>query len=250
MDYEKRYLKLLKSIMTRGQVRTTRTGQVRTLFNVQLTTQALLHGFFPLLTVRKMYPKTFVTEAQWMLTGTDNIKYMTDRGVHIWDKFADENGHIGPSYGVQMMRQWDLALNEIGKSFASRRAIINLWPKPGELEQVKLPPCYHSFQFYCRRPGYMSIKVCSRSSDAAVGLPYDIATIAYILITACFEYSLNPDQICFSSTDMHINEENWDACVEMITREPLKLPKYLTDGNDFTLGDYNFHPAIKMSVKE
>lgn len=258
-QFEIDYRKLLLDILDNGINKATRTGHTLTVFNRQLTA-SLAFDLFPLITGRKMYWRNVEGEAEWMLSGSTNVNYLHAFGVHIWDQWADADGELGPTYGAQLVKQWSDVLREFRLNNASRRAVINLW-NVDDIDKMKLPPCYYAMQFYQVAPGTISMKVISRSSDAAIGLPYDFAVCAYLLIKAGIETDLMPHEICFDLTDVHINHENICPIKEYLLSDIKQAPefrtRFVTTGSAtkylsrhvVELVRYESGDAIKMTVK-
>lgn len=239
-NYEQNYRTLLELIINQGILRNTRTGQVRAMFGLSL--MAYVDEGFPILRGRKMFFNTIKAEAEWMLSGSTNVKDLWKHGVHIWDKWADADGELGPTYGHQLRMQWGEVIQGIMSNPSGRRHLINLWDVYS-INDMALPPCYYAIQFVVIG-NQLNIVVSSRSSDAAVGLPYDIAVLAYLLEKACVETDLNAGWIQFNMADVHINIENLPAVIEYLSRkvEPFNSP--LSE-----IHTYTSEPHIKMIVK-
>lgn len=241
-NYEVDYKNLLQDILDFGVQRFSRTGDTLGLFNRELSIN--LKDGFPMITGRKLYWKNIKYEAEWMLKGDTNIKFLNEYNVHIWDEFANENGELGPTYGAQLHKQWDKIIREIKINPYSRRLLIDLW-NIEDLEKMSLPPCYYSLQFYYSL-GVLNLKVCSRSSDAAIGLPYDIAVCAYFLHVACAQTKLIPGQLIFSMCDVHINEENISFIEKYLNSKIFPLPIL----DNFILFNYQSSLPIPMVLKK
>lgn len=239
-NYEYYYKQLIYQVLN-SPLRESRTGLVYKTFNTSLRIN--LNMGFPMLTGRKMYWKNVKGEAEWMLSGSTNIKDLHYWGVNIWDQFADDDGELGPTYGAQLAKQWINVMEEIKFNHTSRRHIINLWDVD-EIDNMTLPPCYYSLQFYVDA-GMLNMTVTSRSSDVAVGLPYDIAVLSYLLYKASAYTKLPVNTLCFNACDTHINIENVDAIREYLSAPTHQLPRL----NNFELKDYIYSPHIQMTVK-
>lgn len=241
MDYENAYRSLLNDAITEP-ITPSRTGDIRRLYNITLRVD--LRDGFPMLTGRRMFWKNVMGEAEWMLSGSTNIIDLHKYGVHIWDTWADERGELGPTYGAQLAKQWNSTILNIVRDPLSRRHVINLW-NVDELHKMKLPPCYFALQFYVTR-NRLNMTVTSRSSDLAVGLPYDIAVLAYLLHRMAELTYLDVGELCFNACDAHINVENEAAIYQYFERPFHPLPKLW---NNYKLVDYISGPHIPMTVK-
>lgn len=247
-SFELQYTNLLHYILSVGVFRQTRTGIVRALFNKTLEIE-LINGYFPILTGRKMFWKNIMGEAEWMLSGSTNVKDLHLYDVHIWDQWADENGELGATYGEQLHAQWKPTMRLLAQHPLTRRAVISLW-HPELSKDLSIPPCYHSLQFYSEMEGLLlSLKVEFRSSDAAVGLPYDAAVLAYLLIKASDTLGIMPHKLVLSLTDVHINEENFLPVQEYLRTERFMAPRYVVCNNRISLRPYNQGEHIQMTVK-
>lgn len=201
-----------------------------------------------MLTGRKMYWNTVRGEAEWMLSGSTNVKDLWGYDVHIWDKWADAEGELGPTYGFQLKKQWRKVARLIREEPHTRRALINLWAVD-DIDKMALPPCYHTLQFY-QTTEWINLTVSSRSSDAAVGLPYDIAVLAYLLHSMANETGLIPGMLTFNACNTHINIENEEAVEEYLDRDFVEtLPLLVRTEIGYFLSEYTCHKPIKMIVK-
>lgn len=244
--FESHYRHLLYDILEKGTKRESRTGNTLALFNQQLSAD-LSFNEFPLITGRKMFWKNIEGEAEWMLSGSSNINDLHKHDVHIWDQWADEQGELGPTYGVQLAKQWRPILDLIKAEPETRRAVINLWAA-ALIKHMALPPCYTQLQFYMYNDE-LSMIVTMRSSDAAVGLPYDVATCAYLLLKACKYTGYFRGQLHFNLADVHINEENLAAISTYLESTTYAAPQYRYKGDKIILHDYISSRHIPMVIK-
>jgi thymidylate synthase len=242
--FERDYQKILHAILNTGVQRDSRTGTTIAVFNRQLCID--LNEGFPIITGRRMFYRTIKAEFEWMMTGSTNIQYLKDRGIGIWDQWADINGEVGPMYGHQIMKQWEEIKEGIRINPHGRRHVINLW-NIAELTKMVLPPCYYNLQFIVQ-DDTLSMTVDFRSSDAAVGLPYDTAVLTLILMRMAEQAGLAPWQLVLRLTDAHINIENLEAVEQYLQRRVWPLPK-LPDLKCLKLDDYICETHIPMIVK-
>lgn len=269
LPFELDYVNLLERCIKTGQVLHSRNGATLNLSGPQLRAD-LRHGF-PLLSGKKIFPKHFLHELKWMLNGDTNIKYLNDNGSKIWDKWADEDGNLGPTYGKQFRNfngidQVVALFYELANNPFSRRHIISLW-NPMELEEMALPPCFYSFQAIVKR-GTVDLIVSQRSADLFIGLPYDICFYSVLLnlivnsINNQRDEKYSPGEVVVNIGSAHIYEGHLGASTEYITRFPLKqvgIPRIILnenydllnyDPNGITFIDYNPLPFIPAEVYE
>lgn len=279
----KQYLNLLKDIRDHGVQKTDRTGVgTISVFGRQLRFD-LAQGF-PLLTTKKIYLKGVIHELLWLLSGSSNIKYLVDNGVHIWDGWADANGELGPVYGVQW-RKWPNwvevpghagpnadwiptemenrpidqianVIERIKQKPDDRRLIVSAW-NVAQIDQMRLPPCHCFFQFYVAN-GRLSCQLYQRSCDVFLGVPFNIASYALLTMMVAQVTGFQPGEFIHTYGDIHIYLNHQEQVNEQLTREPRPLPKMLLNPNitsifdfkyeDFTLNGYDPHPAIKAPV--
>lgn len=244
--YELHYRNLLERILENGTLRQTRTGGTLALFNQQLTVH--YDQGFPLITGRKLFIKNVVAEFQWMLSGSTNVDFLADKGVHIWDQWADDMGELGKTYGYQLMRQWHQIVTQITSNPYSRRHIIDLW-QFDDLPGMSLPPCYYSLHFMVV-DNKLNLTVVFRSSDAAIGLPYDVGVLSLLLYQMSQETNNCIGSLTCVLTDLHINEENIDAVKEYLDRPMYSLPSINYESSfKINFRGYYSEPHIKMIVK-
>lgn len=261
----RQYLDMLQYILDEGQAKGDRTGTgTRSVFGYQ--TRYNLQEGFPVLTTKKLHLKSIIYELLWMLNGESNIADLKDHGVHIWDKWADEDGELGPVYGVQW-RSWNTAeghtidqisqIIEVIKSNPnSRRLIVSAW-NVGDIEAMALPPCHLLFQFYVI-DGKLSCQLYQRSADVFLGVPFNIASYALLTIMVAQVCNLDVGEFVHTFGDLHLYNNHLEQAQLQLTRQPYPLPKMklnpivnsITDFKyaDFELVDYQFHAHIKAEV--
>ena len=261
----KQYLSLLQHILDEGTVKTDRTGTgTKSIFGHQMRFD--LNEGFPLLTTKKLHLKSIIHELLWFLRGDTNIAYLKANGVSIWDEWADENGDLGPVYG-QQWRSWpdykggtidqiSNVVEMIRHNPDSRRMIVTAW-NPAEIEQMALPPCHCLFQFYVA-DGRLSLQLYQRSADTFLGVPFNIASYALLLMMMAQVTGLKAGEFIHTTGDTHLYLNHLEQARLQLTREPRPLPKMLINPEvrsifdfkyeDFQLTDYNPHPHIKAAV--
>ncbi|MGV4412913.1 thymidylate synthase [Chryseobacterium sp. T1] len=259
------YLDLLTHIKVNGTDKTDRTGTgTRSIFGYQLRYN--LADGFPLVTTKKVHLKSIIYELLWFLKGDTNIKYLKDNGVSIWDEWADDNGDLGPVYGAQW-RSWEGAngtivdqitdvIDQIKKNPDSRRLIVSAW-NVSEIPNMALAPCHALFQFYVA-DGKLSLQLYQRSADVFLGVPFNIASYALLLMMVAQVCDLEVGDYVHSFGDVHIYNNHFEQVERQLSRAPKALPtmtlnpdiKNIFDFNfeDFTLENYDPHPGIKAPV--
>lgn len=258
------YEDLLRHVLAKGAVKGDRTGTgTRSVFGAQLRYD--LADFFPLITTKKVFFKGVAVELLWFLRGDSNIGWLTERGVHIWDEWADANGDLGPVYGVQW-RSWPTPdgghIDQISKvletlrtSPDSRRMIVTAW-NPAELDKMALEPCHAFFQFYVA-DGKLSCQLYQRSADLFLGVPFNIASYALLTRMVAAQVGLEPGEFIWTGGDCHIYDNHVAQVAEQLSRDGYPFPQVeiapadsLFDYafEDFTVVNYRHHPAIKAPV--
>ena len=259
------YLNLLQHILDNGVKKTDRTGTgTISCFGYQMRFD--LQKGFPLVTTKKLHLRSIIYELLWFLKGETNIAYLKQNGVSIWDEWADENGELGPVYGKQW-RSWEGAngqtidqisdvINQIKKNPDSRRLIVNAW-NVADLPKMALMPCHTMFQFYVAE-GKLSCQLYQRSADVFLGVPFNIASYALLTKMMAQVCDLQPGEFIHTFGDVHIYNNHIDQVNLQLSRKPFPLPtmklnpeiKNIFDFRfeDFTLENYQFHPAIKAPV--
>ena len=226
-----------------------------------------LRSSFPLLTTKKLHTRSIIYELLWFLRGDTNIKYLNDNRVTIWDEWADKNGNLGRVYGAQW-RDWIAPdgrhidqiknlVDGIRKDPFGRRHIVCAW-HPGELDKMALPPCHAMFQFYVSPDGGLSCQLYQRSADLFLGVPFNIASYAMLTMMVAQVCGLKPREFVHTFGDLHIYKNHLEQVREQLSREPRELPtmklnparKELDEFvyEDFSLENYNPHPAIKAPI--
>ncbi|MBR3579011.1 MAG: thymidylate synthase [Bacteroidales bacterium] len=261
----KPYLDLMRTILENGADKGDRTGTgTRSIFGYQMRFD--LRDGFPLLTTKKLHLRSIIHELLWFLQGSTNIAYLKENGVSIWDEWADEHGELGPIYGHQW-RSWDCAdgrtvdqiaqlIHDIQHNPDSRRLIVSAW-NVGEIDRMALPPCHVMFQFYVN-DGQLSCQLYQRSADVFLGVPFNIASYALLLMMVAQVTGLEPRYFIHTLGDAHLYNNHLEQAQLQLTREPRQLPvmrinpevKSIFDFHyeDFTLEGYDPHPHIKADV--
>lgn len=259
------YLDLLQDIYNNGTDKSDRTGTgTRSIFGYQLRYD--LSKGFPLVTTKKVHLKSIIYELLWFLKGDTNIKYLKDHGVSIWDEWADENGDLGEVYGAQW-RSWKGAngkvvdqisevIDQIKTNPDSRRLIVSAW-NVAEIPNMALAPCHAMFQFYVA-DGKLSLQLYQRSADVFLGVPFNIASYALLLMMVAQVTGLEVGEYVHSFGDVHIYNNHFEQVKKQLSRTPKALPimkinpeiKDIFDFKyeDFTLEGYDPYPGIKAPV--
>ncbi|MBE6317728.1 MAG: thymidylate synthase [Bacteroidales bacterium] len=261
----KQYLDLLSHIMDAGVDKSDRTGTgTRSVFGYQMRFD--LSEGFPLLTTKKLHLKSIIHELLWFLKGDTNVKYLQENGVRIWNEWADENGDLGHIYGYQW-RSWpdyngshidqiSEVIETIKNNPDSRRIIVSAW-NVADLPNMNLPPCHAFFQFYVA-DGKLSLQLYQRSADSFLGVPFNIASYALLLMMVAQVTGLKAGDFVHTLGDAHIYNNHFEQIKEQLSREPRKLPRMVINPDvknifdfkyeDFKLEDYDPHPHIKGIV--
>ena len=261
----KQSLDLLDRILTEGVKKEDRTGTgTLSVFGNQMRFN--LDDGFPLLTTKKLHLKSIIYELLWFLKGDTNVHYLQEHGVRIWNEWADENGELGPVYGHQW-RSWpdynggtidqiQNVLNLIKNHPDSRRMIVSAW-NVAEVEKMALPPCHTMFQFYVAN-GRLSLQLYQRSADTFLGVPFNIASYALLLMMMAQVTGLKAGDFIHTTGDTHLYLNHLDQARLQLTRTPRKLPKMKINPDvkdlfsfqyeDFQLEDYDPWEHIKATV--
>ena len=261
----KQYLDLLERVLAEGVHKEDRTGTgTKSIFGHQMRFN--IEEGFPCLTTKKLHLKSIIHELLWFLNGDTNIKYLTDNGVKIWNEWADANGDLGHIYGYQW-RSWPdynggtidqitEAVNTIKNNPDSRRIIVSAW-NVADIPNMNLPPCHTFFQFYVA-DGKLSLQLYQRSADIFLGVPFNIASYALLLMMMAQVTGLKAGDFIHTLGDAHIYTNHLEQVELQLSREPRKLPTMLINPNvtdifsfeasDFELVDYDPHPHIKGVV--
>nr|WP_269436330.1 thymidylate synthase [Arthrobacter zhangbolii] len=256
---------MLRDVMANGTQKSDRTGTgTRSVFGRQMRFD--LSESFPLITTKRVHFKSVALELLWFLRGDSNVRWLQERGVSIWDEWADDDGELGPVYGVQW-RSWptpdgghidqiEKLVEGIRKNPDSRRHIVTAW-NPAEVENMALPPCHAMFQFYVA-DGRLSCQLYQRSADTFLGVPFNIASYALLTLMVAQQTGLEPGEFIWSGGDVHIYDNHVDQVREQLSREPFPYPKlhirrtpesifdYALE--DFEVLDYRHHPGIKAPI--
>ncbi|WP_249979347.1 thymidylate synthase [Vreelandella olivaria] len=255
----------MRTVLDHGVDRNDRTGVgTRSVFGHQMRFD--LSRGFPLLTTKKLHLRSIIHELLWFLKGDTNIGYLKENGVRIWDEWADANGDLGPVYGYQW-RSWPSpnggsvdqitkVLEQIRTTPQSRRLIVSAW-NPGQVDEMKLPPCHCLFQFYVAN-GRLSCQLYQRSADIFLGVPFNIASYALLLSMVAQVAGLEPGEFIHTLGDAHLYSNHFEQARQQLTRTPLASPTLVLNPKvtslfDFTFDDiqikgYESHPHIKAEV--
>jgi thymidylate synthase len=259
------YLELMQHILDHGVRKSDRTG-VGTLSVFGYQMRFDLNAGFPLVTTKKIHLKSVIYELLWFLNGDTNIKYLKDRGVTIWDEWADASGDLGPIYGYQW-RSWPTPdgrhVDQIGKLLSeiksnpdSRRLIVNAW-NVGELHKMALTPCHALFQFYVA-DGKLSCQLYQRSCDVFLGLPFNIASYSLLTHMVAQQCDLGVGEFVWTGGDTHLYLNHLEQARLQLSREPYPLPNlrirrrppslFDYEFEDFEFANYQCHPGIKAPI--
>jgi len=259
------YQQLLQFILDNGVQKTDRTG-IGTISYFGYQMRFNLNDGFPMVTTKKVHFKSIIYELLWFLRGETNIKYLKDHGVSIWDEWADEAGELGPVYGKQW-RSWGGAngetidqitdtIKQIKNNPDSRRIIVSAW-NVAELAEMALMPCHTLFQFYVA-DRKLSCQLYQRSADVFLGVPFNIASYALLTMMMAQVCDLEPGDFVHTFGDVHIYNNHLEQVRLQLSRKPYSLPtmklnpsvKNIFDFSfeDFSLENYQHHPAIKAPV--
>jgi thymidylate synthase len=262
---ERPYLDLLAEVLERGAPKTDRTGTgTRSVFGRQM--RFALEGGFPLLTTKKLHLKSIIYELLWFLRGDTNVRWLQERGVSIWDEWADENGELGPVYGYQW-RHWRTSdgreidqirqlLDNLRARPDSRRHLVSAW-NPADVDKMALPPCHALFQFYVAE-GRLSCQMYQRSADLFLGVPFNIASYALLTLMVAQVTDLRPGEFVLTLGDAHLYLNHLAQAREQLSRAPKPFPRMRLNAaardlfafryEDFTLEAYDPHPAIRAPI--
>lgn len=261
----KQYHELMQRILDEGVQKGDRTGTgTKSVFGHQMRFD--LSEGFPVVTTKKLHLRSIIHELLWFLKGDSNIKYLKDNGVSIWDEWADENGELGPVYGVQW-RSWPTQsgetidqisqlIHDIKTNPNSRRLIVNAW-NVAEVSNMALPPCHAFFQFYVAE-GKLSCQLYQRSADVFLGVPFNIASYALLTMMVAQVCDLEPGDFVHTLGDAHLYSNHMEQTELQLSRECRALPQMKINPEvkdifgfkfeDFTLENYDPHPHIKGAV--
>jgi len=261
----KQYHNLLRTILEKGEKKSDRTGTgTISVFGHQMKFN--LDDGFPCLTTKKLHLKSIIYELLWFLNGDNNVKYLNDNGVRIWDEWADKNGDLGPVYGVQWRRWKDESgnthdqiktlINNLINNPYSRRHIISAWNVP-YIDKMALPPCHTIFQFYVNKDK-LSCQLYQRSADVFLGVPFNIASYSLLTMMVAQVCDFKLGDFVHTFGDAHIYLNHLDQVNCQLKRKFYPLPKMKINKNvkdifsfkyeDFELVNYKSHPHIKGEV--
>lgn len=261
----KQYLNLIQDILDNGAVKTDRTGTgTKGIFGHQMRFN--LEEGFPLITTKKLHLKSIIHELLWFLKGDTNVHYLQENGVRIWNEWADEDGDLGHIYGYQW-RSWPdyngghidqikEVIRQIKETPDSRRMIVSAW-NVADLDKMNLPPCHLLFQFYVA-DGRLSLQLYQRSADTFLGVPFNIASYALLLMMVAQVTGLKAGDFVHTTGDTHLYLNHLDQARLQLTREPRPLPRMVINPEvkdifdfkyeDFKLEDYDPWPHIAAKV--
>jgi thymidylate synthase len=261
----KQYHDLLQHVLNTGIKKQDRTG-VGTISVFGYQMRFNLQEGFPLVTTKKLHVKSIIHELLWFLKGSTNIQYLKENGVTIWDEWADEKGELGPIYGYQW-RSWpdyngghidqiSQVIEELKRNPNSRRLIVSAW-NVAQLKEMRLPPCHILFQFYVA-DGKLSCQLYQRSADIFLGVPFNIASYALLLMMVAQVTNLEPYEFIHTLGDAHLYLNHIEQAKLQLTRDFRPLPKMILNPDiknifdfkyeDFKLEGYDPHPHIKAEV--
>jgi thymidylate synthase len=261
----RQYLDLLRHVLDHGVRKDDRTGTgTLSVFGYQMRFD--LQAGFPLLTTKKLHLRSIIHELLWFVTGDTNVAYLRERGVSIWDEWADAEGELGPIYGHQWRRwpsrdgqaidQLTDVVERIRRDPDSRRLIVSAW-NVADLPQMALPPCHLLFQFYVAE-GRLSCQLYQRSADVFLGVPFNIASYALLTLMVAHVTGLVPHEFIHTLGDTHLYLNHVEQAHQQIQRTPRALPRmriarrvdslFEFRFDDFQLEAYDPHPHIAAPV--
>lgn len=259
------YQQLLRLVLEKGRFKPDRTGTgTYSVFGAQA--RFPLGESFPVLTTKKLHLKSIIYELLWFLRGETNVRWLQERGVTIWDEWADKEGNLGRVYGAQWcdwrtadgrsIHQIDRVIEQIKSNPDSRRLIVSAW-NVGEVEQMALPPCHTLFQFFVQ-DGELSCQLYQRSADLFLGVPFNIASYALLTRMVAQVCGLKAGEFVHTFGDLHLYANHLEQARLQLTREPRALPVLKINPavkdihefrfEDFTLENYDPWPAIKAPI--
>jgi thymidylate synthase len=259
------YEDLLRDVLANGTPKSDRTGTgTRSVFGRQLRFD--LSEGFPLITTKRVHLKSIVYELLWFLRGESNVRWLQERGVTIWNEWADAAGELGPVYGVQW-RSWPTPdggqidqitelMQNLRSNPDSRRHIVSAW-NVADIPQMALAPCHAFFQFYVA-DGRLSCQLYQRSADLFLGVPFNIASYALLTQMVAHQLDLEPGDFIWTGGDCHIYDNHLEQVELQLSREPYPSPRlefgrkpdtiFDYEFDDIRVVDYQHHPAIKAPV--
>jgi thymidylate synthase len=259
------YLELMRKVLEEGIPKEDRTGTgTRSVFGCQMRFD-LAQGF-PLLTTKRLHVKSIIHELLWFIRGDTNIGYLKERGVRIWDEWADDSGDLGPIYGAQW-RSWPApdgstidqlahVISMLRRNPDSRRLIVTAW-NPADVDKMALPPCHCLFQFYVGK-GRLSCQLYQRSGDDFLGVPFNIASYALLTHMVAHVTGFKPGEFIHTLGDAHLYANHLEQAREQLARPPMALPRLIIKRDvediadfrfeDFEIVGYQSHPHIAAPV--
>ena len=259
------YLSMMRHVRDTGARKEDRTGTgTLSIFGHQMRFD--LSQGFPLVTTKKLHTKSVIHELLWFLRGESNVRYLQENGISIWNEWADENGELGPIYGVQW-RSWPTPSGETVDQIQevvellrdnpdSRRILVSAW-NAAEIPNMALPPCHTMFQFYVA-DGKLSCQLYQRSADTFLGVPFNIASYALLTHMLAQQADLKVGDFVWTGGDCHLYLNHLEQAEEQLSREPLVLPRLAIkrrpdsifdyEFEDFEILNYEYHPHIKAAV--
>ena len=259
------YLSMMRHVRDHGARKDDRTGTgTLSIFGHQMRFD--LSQGFPLVTTKKLHTKSVIHELLWFLRGDSNVRYLQENGISIWNEWADENGELGPIYGVQW-RSWPTPSGEsvdqikevvdlLRDNPDSRRILVSAW-NAAELSNMALPPCHTMFQFYVA-DGKLSCQLYQRSADTFLGVPFNIASYALLTHMLAQQTDLKVGDFVWTGGDCHLYLNHLEQVEEQLSRQPLALPRLAIKRRpdsffdyqfeDFEILNYECHPHIKAAV--
>jgi len=252
----RQYLDLMGRILAEGVRKQDRTGTgTLSVFGHQMRFD--LAAGFPLVTTKKLHLKSIIHELLWFLSGDTNVRYLNERGVSIWDEWADERGELGPIYGRQW-RSWPVpgggtidqiadAVDAIRRNPDSRRLVVTAW-NPAELDTMALPPCHCLFQFHVAN-GRLSCQLYQRSADVFLGVPFNIASYAMLTHMMCQQTDFQPGEFIWTGGDCHLYTDHLEQAQLQMSRTPFPLPRLYINRRPGTLFDYCYDDFVIDAYK-
>jgi thymidylate synthase len=279
----KQYHDLVKRVLDHGVLKTNRTG-TDTISSFAESYRVDLSQGFPLLTTKKVFFRSVILELLWYLRGEDHIRWLRDeKDCHIWDAWADDDGHVGPIYPVMWRKfpyadveevsldgnagsinqqvfsvkevdQIQNAIHQLKTNPESRRIVVSAW-HPGLLNKMALPPCHVMFIFNVAN-GKLNCHLTQRSGDIALGIPFNLACYSALTMAIAQEVNLEPGIFAHTIVDAHIYVNHVDGLKEQLTRKPKALPTLKINSKpvdqltfeDFILEGYDPDPSIRFEV--
>ncbi|WP_041684419.1 thymidylate synthase [Renibacterium salmoninarum] len=247
MTVQTPYEDLLRDVLANGTTKSDRTGTgTRSVFGRQIRFD--LAQSFPLITTKRVHFKSVAMELLWFLRGDSNVHWLQENGVKIWNEWADDDGELGPVYGVQW-RSWPTPdgqhIDQIASLIEalkanpdSRRHIVSAW-NVAELSKMALPPCHAFFQFYVA-DGKLSCQLYQRSADMFLGVPFNIASYALLALMVAQQVGLEPGEFIWTGGDTHIYDDHLAQVEEQLSREPFPYPSLRINRKPTSIFDYNF----------